>query len=148
MSMSKNEMIIEIEKMLIIPQPHYRICIDSLRDAHMYLKEPTLPVVPSDAVLEAITDARGHSSVNTQGNRKVYDAIRAALLTPPKPKMKTVWKFSYTFAEKLPSLKQNRVCVFDTEFDAIQDRRGVIAAAKSTEYTNISPIWSEEVEDK
>lgn len=148
MSMSKNEMIIEIEKMLIIPQPYYRICIDSLRDAHMYLKEPSLPVVPSDAVLQAITVARGNSPVNIQGNRKVYDVIRAALLTPPKPKMKTVWKFSYTFAEKRLGLKENRVCVFDNEDEAVSDRLTVIASAKSTEYSNISPIWSEEVEDK
>jgi hypothetical protein len=147
MSMTKEEVIVEIEKMLVVPQSFYRICPEGLRDALRYLKEPTLPVVPSDAILKAINDARGHSSLNIEGNRKVYDAIRAALLTPPKPKMKTVWCVAYTMAMNVGGKLTctDSIARHPTERDA----KNSVQYMKETDYyTSISPIWTEEVEDK
>jgi hypothetical protein len=103
------------------------------------LQQPVMPEHPSNELLNAMSqfygDRRDH-------NAKRYEALRAALTTPPKPKTKTVWKFSYTFVDV------NHVDEYSVEVEANHSRNSVIRHAKANKYSNISPIWSEEVEDK
>ena len=121
---------------------------------------PIMPEHPSDELLLAMfngwdkTNNRGRGDYSElrdwqrTGYTAEYNALRAALLTPPKPKMKTVWKFSYTFNEQSASSKDNRVVWYDSETRANHERNYIISCIKSHKYSNISPIWSEEVEDK
>ncbi|CAB4198058.1 hypothetical protein UFOVP1323_62 [uncultured Caudovirales phage] len=121
--------------------PVLRETLCEVRDA---LKQPIMPEHPSDELLNAMSQFYGD---RRDYNAKRYEALRAALTTPPKPKMKTVWKFSYTFTPH----NENRVYVTDhsdAEADVRKYHKNVCDNARANKYTNISPIWSEEVEDK
>jgi hypothetical protein len=103
------------------------------------LAASVMPEHPSDELLNAMSQFYGD---RRDYNAKRYEALRAALTTPPKPKMKTVWKYSYTFMDV------NHVEEYSVEADANHYHKDVIRYAKSNKYSNVSPIWSEEVEDK
>ena len=103
------------------------------------LAASVMPEHPNDELLNAMSQFYGD---RRDYNAKRYEALRAALTTPPKPKMKTVWKFSYTFQDI------NRVDIHYSEADANYSRNDIIRYGQSNKYSNISPIWSEEVEDK
>ncbi len=70
--------------------------------------------------------------------RSEYKELRAELLnpTPPKPKTKTVW--CYTYKSSHGDLQQ----IYLNSPGAAEVSR---ASAISMNYTNISPIWSQEV---
>lgn len=107
------------------------------------LNAPIMPEHPSDELLDVMIAAPpDNSSEKYPYNKGKYNALRAALLTPPKPKMKTVWKFSYTYTP----CNENRVYDHTDESNVQFTRKQVLEAAHM--YANISPIWSEEVEDK
>jgi hypothetical protein len=115
----------------------------AVRDA---LQQPIMPEQPTDDLLSII--AEGYTSnlgdYTNKSHRfpyseKAYHALRAALSTPPKPKMKTVWHAAYTFN------KTNWISVHETKEEAERLMKG---RKNNDAYTNISPVWSEEVEDK
>jgi len=129
----------------------------AVRDA---LQQPIMPEQPTDELLHTMAIARhrvygdnllerdkeyakDHMFRHGDVYRAEYHALRAALSTPPKPKMKTVWKFSYTYSDELNMLEQ-----FNTEDRAKQRRDMLSRHWDKKAYTNISPVWSEEVEDK
>jgi len=117
---------------------------------------PIMPEHPSDELLLAMfnawdrTNNRGEgkyaklSDWQDKGYHAEYSALRAALSTPPKPKMKTVWYFS----AKLDGM--SRVYDHDSEENAIQNHANPLRsiARGETIWSHVSPIWSEEVEDK
>lgn len=114
--------------------------ITNLHTIVKLLKEPVMPENPSDDLLSVMISASpDKTSEKYPYNKGKYNALRAALSAPPKPKMKTVWKFSYTWTSK------NYVEEFNNERAAETMRE---SAVTSQRFTNISPIWSEEVEDK
>ena len=123
----------------------------NVQDIIKMLQQPIMPEQPTDELIDIMVNAVCKSyglSKNTfnelpRACRAEYNALRAALSTPPKPKMKTVWKFSYTYSDELNMLEQ-----FNTEDRAKQRRDMLSRHWDKKAYTNISPVWSEEVEDK
>lgn len=122
--------------------------ICAVRDA---LQQPIMPEQPDDTVLQAISKGYVHWSGNApmsmQGRRCIYNTLRAALCEPPKPKMKTVWCVAFTMVCNVVGRPKNSdsIAKHPTKADA---ERSVEYMKGIDYYTNISPIWIQEVEDK
>lgn len=118
MSMTRQEVIKQLEDMLEGRDSldAMLVCVGGARDALKYLKECNIPETPSEEVLRAISDTRLEYPNYKLGNVKLYQAIRVAVLTPPKPKMKTVWYFTAMLHGQL------RLFTHSSESEAITNR--------------------------
>lgn len=118
--------------------PSFAIHSEVANALKVLLNAPIMPEHPSDELLQVM---KIYSIDGNVYNTERYNALRAALLTPPKPKMKTVWKLAYT-----DIYGDNQIITFEKECEANEARTFRVNDVRG--YTNISPIWSEEVEDK
>jgi hypothetical protein len=116
----------------------------AMRTVINYIRtSPLMPENPSDEIVSKLyggghDDGSGRPHVVNIGRRR-YNALHTALMTPPKPKMKTVW---YSAARGKKD-KQAYVWEHSTQDEADRNRKCAIAC--NSDYDSVSPVWSQEV---
>ncbi len=137
----------EMDAVIARLEEHYKIIARDpaydLAKLLNYVKTAALmPKEPSLKSLNVMQKAwENDSGKFIDARREEYNALHEHLTTPPKKKMKTMWMLAYEYGGK--AYIESR----DDERTARAVADG-IASKREPEYTNVSPIWSQEVEDK
>lgn len=119
------------------------VCADALISARTHLLA-SMPEEPTRELLECMLFAYNRAPNYEGWDKKwlsAYQALRAALTTPPKPKMRKEWCFYCRHKGR------EEFHVFHSE-KAAQDSHDVATRDNDHGYSDASPIFTREVEDK